>query len=181
VDVPWTLPALRWDWSRAKETVAPWWRENSKEAYAAGSEGLTNALKAWPDRRKGRRRGRRMGFPRFRKKGRGRESVGFTTGAIRLDDQSHVVLPRIGRVRTHEPTWALWRRLEEGTAQILRATVAREGGRRYASFTCEVKRDPGSRSILGRWSSASLTSSGSITRSRLPAAASAADHACFAA
>jgi len=37
--------------------------------------------------------------------------VSFTTGAIRVDDQSHVVLPWIGRVRTHEPTTALLKRL----------------------------------------------------------------------
>jgi putative transposase len=84
-----------------------------------------------------------MGFPRFKKKGRGRESVGFTTGAIRVDDQSHVVLPRIGRVRTHEPTTALLSRIEAGAARIQRATVSREGGRWFVSFTCEVKRHVG--------------------------------------
>ncbi|MFN3486835.1 MAG: helix-turn-helix domain-containing protein, partial [Planctomycetota bacterium] len=138
VEVPWTLPALRREWNRAKETVAPWWRENSKEAYSSGLAGLAAALKNWSDSRKGRRKGRRMGFPRFRKKGRGRESVCFTTGAIRVDDKSHVVLPRIGRVRTHEPTTALLERTEAGEARILRATVSREGGRWFVSFTCEV-------------------------------------------
>lgn len=142
VEVPWTLPALRREWNRAKEAVAPWWRENSKEAYSSGLAGLAEALQNWSDSRKGRRRGRRMGFPRFRKKGRGRESVSFTTGAIRVDDPSHVVLPRIGRVRTHEPTTALRSRIEAGTARILRATVSREGGRWYVSFTCEVERVP---------------------------------------
>jgi putative transposase len=143
VAVPWTLPALRKEWNQAKATVAPWWPENSKEAYSSGLEGLAAALKAWADRRKGKRRGRRVGFPRFRKKGRGRESVSFTTGAIRVDDQSHVVLPRIGRVRTHEPTTKLLTRLAAGMARILRATVSREGGRWYVSFTCEVEREPG--------------------------------------
>ncbi|MCY0884470.1 MAG: IS607 family element RNA-guided endonuclease TnpB, partial [Firmicutes bacterium] len=143
VAVPWTLPALRREWNRAKETAAPWWRENSKEAYASGLTGLADALRNWRDSRHGRRKGRRMGFPRFRKKGRGRESVGFTTGAIRVDDQSPVVLPRIGRVRTHEPTTKLLARLRAGTARILRATVSREGGRWFVSFTCEVEREPG--------------------------------------
>jgi putative transposase len=83
-----------------------------------------------------------MGFPRFRKKGRGRESVCLTTGTIRVEDKSHVVLPRIGRVRTHEPTTALLGRIEAGTARILRATVSREGWRWFVSFTCEVEREP---------------------------------------
>jgi len=30
--VPWTLPALRLRWNRAKNDVAPWWAECSKEA-----------------------------------------------------------------------------------------------------------------------------------------------------
>lgn len=141
VEVPWTLPALRREWNRAKETVAPWWRENSKEAYSSGLAGLADALKNWSDSRKGRRNGRRVGFPRFKKKGRCRESVCFTTGAIRVDDKSHIVLPRIGRVRTHEPTMALLEKIEAGRARILRTTVARDGGRWFVSFTCEVERE----------------------------------------
>ncbi|QBS37334.1 transposase [Thermaerobacter sp. FW80] len=143
VEVPWTLAALRREWNRQKHRVAPWWRENSKEAYSSGLDGLARALQNWSKSRQGERKGRRVGFPRFRKKGRGRESVRFTTGAIRVDDKSHVVLPRIGRVKTHEPTMALLRRIEAGTARILSATVAREGGRWFVSFTCEVERPPG--------------------------------------
>lgn len=142
VQVPWTLRDLRREWNRLKETVAPWWPEHSKEAYNSGLEGLALALKNWTASKKGRRKGRKMGFPRFRKKGRGRESVSFTTGAIRVDDKSHVVLPRIGRVRTHEPTTALLEKLQGGKARILRATVVREGGRWFVSFTCAVEREP---------------------------------------
>ena len=40
VAVPWTLPELRREWNRAKAAVAPWWAENSKEAYASGLDGL---------------------------------------------------------------------------------------------------------------------------------------------
>ena len=36
VAVPWNLPALRREWNRSKTDVAPWWRENSKEAYSSG-------------------------------------------------------------------------------------------------------------------------------------------------
>jgi putative transposase len=44
VDVPWTLPALRQEWNRVKDQVAPWWAENSKEAYSSGLDGLASAL-----------------------------------------------------------------------------------------------------------------------------------------
>jgi len=47
VAVPWTLPALRREWNRANALVAPWWRENSKNAYASGLAGLADALRNW--------------------------------------------------------------------------------------------------------------------------------------
>jgi len=84
VDVPWTLPRLRREWNLAKSDVAPWWEENSKEAYKSGLDGLARALKNWSDSRAGRRRGRPVGFPRFRKKGRSRDACRFTTGAIKV-------------------------------------------------------------------------------------------------
>jgi putative transposase len=34
--VPWTLAALRREWNRAKHQAAPWWADNSKEAYSSG-------------------------------------------------------------------------------------------------------------------------------------------------
>ena len=67
VEVPWTLPELRREWNRAKHQVAPWWAENSKEAYNSGLDGLARALRNFSDSKKGRRKGRPMGFPRRKK------------------------------------------------------------------------------------------------------------------
>ena len=136
--VPWTLPALRWAWNRAKSEVAPWWRENSKEAYSSGLDGLAQALGNFSAVRRGRRHGR-SGFPRFRRRGR-KESCRFTTGVIRIDDDRHVILTRVGRLRTAEATGALRRRLAMGTARIMSATVSKEADRWFVSFTCEVVR-----------------------------------------
>jgi helix-turn-helix protein len=55
VQVPWTLPELRREWNRAKSEVAPWWAENSKEAYNSGLDALVRALKNWSDSRSGLR------------------------------------------------------------------------------------------------------------------------------
>jgi putative transposase len=66
----WSLSALRREWNRQKEVVAPWWRENSKEAYSSGLDALAQALAHWSQSRKGQRVGPRVGFPRFRKKSR---------------------------------------------------------------------------------------------------------------
>jgi putative transposase len=141
VQVPWTLPELRREWNRAKDEVAPWWAENSKEAYNSGLDALARALKNWADSRSGRRNGRPMGFPRRKKKGHARDACRFTTGAIRiLPDRKHVQLPRIGVVRTHESTRKLARRLEHGTARVLAATISRQADRWFLSFTVEVQR-----------------------------------------
>jgi putative transposase len=141
VEVPWTLPALRREWNQAKDQVAPWWPENSKEAYSSGLDGLARALKNWSDARTGRRKGRPVGFPRFKKKWRSRDACRFTTGQIKvLGDRKHVQLPRIGVLKTHESTRKVARRLEQGSARILAATISRTADRWFVSFTVEVQR-----------------------------------------
>jgi len=141
-EVPWTLPALRRWWNASKDELAPWWRENSKEAYNSGLDALARGLAGWSQARSGKRRGPRVGFPRFKSRHRSRVSCRFTTGAIRVEDRTHVVLPRIGRVKTHEPTTALLRRAGAGTARILAATVSFDGRRWQCAFTVEVTREP---------------------------------------
>src|SRR6201993_1134125 len=108
----WSLAGLRKEWNERKDEVAPWWAENSKEAYNTGLDALARGLDAWSKSRKGERAGRAVGFPKF-KSARSRRSVRFTTGTIRVEaDRHHVTLPRAGRIRTHEPTRKLARRIE---------------------------------------------------------------------
>jgi putative transposase len=141
VDVPWTLPTLRREWNLAKAQVAPWWSENSKEAYSSGLDNLARAFKNYWDSSSGRRKGARVGFPRFKKRGRAPDTCRFTTGAIRVEpDRHHVTLPRLGKVRTHESTRKLARRVEQHTARIRSATISRRAQRWFVSFSVEVQR-----------------------------------------
>jgi putative transposase len=129
----WSMYAMRKAWNQAKPDVAPWWTECSKEAYATGLDQLATGLKNWTDSNRGRRRGPRMGFPGFRPKRKSAPSCRFTTGAIRLeDDRKRVTLPVLGRLKTHESTRKLQRRVSGGTAKVISATVRREAGRREA-------------------------------------------------
>lgn len=141
-EVPWSLPELRRWWNKVKDERAPWWRENSKEAYNSGLDALTRGLKAWSASRSGKRRGPAIAFPKFKARHRARLSCRFSTGAIRVDDRAHVVLPRIGRVKTHEPVTALLGKVIAGQARVLAATVSFDGRRWYCSFTVQVERDP---------------------------------------
>ncbi|MFD4460724.1 IS607 family element RNA-guided endonuclease TnpB [Nocardia sp. NPDC058480] len=122
--------SLRKAWNQAKGEVAPWWAENSKEAYASGCANLSTAL--------GNRRDGRARMPRFKSK-HARQSCRFTTGAFGIGrDRRHVKLPRIGEIRTHESTRKLSRRIETGTARIMSATLSHQRGRWHISFSVEL-------------------------------------------
>jgi putative transposase len=141
--VSWSAYSLRKVWNQAKDEVAPWWGENSKEAYSSGLANLATALGNWAASAKGTRQGRRVGFPGFKGRRSG-VSCRFTTGAFGLaDDRRHVTLPRIGAVRTHESTRKLARHVERGTARIRSATVSFRASRWFVSFSVEITRaDP---------------------------------------
>ncbi|MER6977132.1 IS607 family element RNA-guided endonuclease TnpB [Streptomyces carpinensis] len=142
---PWSLPSLRKAFNEAKHAdprFASWWEENSKEAYSTGLANASAAFDNYAKSKNARRKGRKMGTPRFKSKRKARLSCRFTTGTIRVDgDGQHVTLPRLGTLRTHEPTAKLLTRVQAGTARILSATVRHERGRWFASFQVEVKQD----------------------------------------
>lgn len=137
----WSMYSLRKLWNQAKGDVAPWWAECPKDAYASGLDQLARALKNWSDSKQGRRAGRPVGFPRFKSKRHGTPAVQFANDRSRVEpDRIHVVLPRLGRIKTHESTRKLQRRIANGTARILSATVRLEAGRWFVAFTVEVQR-----------------------------------------
>lgn len=137
--VPWNLPGLRRAWNQAKAEVAPWWAENSKEAYNSGLDALARALDGWSKSRRGQRKGRRVGFPRYHKRG-SRRSWRVTTGAFGVVDDRHVRLPRIGILHTKEPTTKLMAALGAGTTRVLSPAISERAERWYASFGCQVDR-----------------------------------------
>jgi putative transposase len=135
----WSLYSLRKDWNAAKADVAPWWAENSKEAYSCGLANLAVALQNWKDSRTGKHTGKRAGFPQHKDKHRARLSCRFTTGAIRCESR-HAVLPRLGRVKLHEGAHALVSKVAAGSARVQSATVRLERGRWFVSFGVDVDR-----------------------------------------
>jgi putative transposase len=128
-----------WNAGKKADPALAWWPENSKCAYQEAFRDLDRALRDFTASRKGDRRGHRLGFPRFKKRGRCRDSFRFGAGVMRCAG-STVALPRLGTICTHESTRKLARRLENGTARILSATVSRTAQRWFVSFTVEVER-----------------------------------------
>ena len=108
-----------------KRTDFPWMYEVSK---CIPQEALRNLDNAYGLYRMAKKAGRKARLPKFKKKGKARDAFAFTTGAIRAEG-THVVLPRIGRVRVKEAA------VFDG--RILRATVGRDADRWFVSFTVE--------------------------------------------
>ena len=98
--VSWTAISLHTAWRARRDEVAPWYAECSKEAYQDGCARLALALRNWADSRRGKRKGKKSGFPRFRKRGVN-DSWTFTGGRV-SDDGWAVRVPRIGLVRLAE-------------------------------------------------------------------------------
>jgi IS605 OrfB family transposase len=135
VDVPWSYKGLcvAFRGQAIKDELAPWRSEVVTGSYQAGLEALGKALQTFSE---GRRAGRRVGFPRFRRKGRCTESIIFQRP--RFPDNRHVGLDdkRLGPVRTRESLRKLTRLLErDDNARIMRATVKRVNGGWTISFT----------------------------------------------
>ena len=148
----WSFYSLvRW-WNSSKDALAvdadgvPWWRENSKEAANTGLRSLASALSNWSKSRRGDRKGRRMGFPRFKAKDRATPSFAYTTGSFGLiqGDPKALRLPRVGRVHCMEDVTE-----RVGDARVLRMTVSRHAGRWYASLTVEREDKPVTRAPKG--------------------------------
>lgn len=138
VRVPWSYKALCSEFDQAwRAEVAPWQPEVVCGSYQAGFEALGKALQNFSAARK---QGRPVGFPRFRKRGAGTDSVIFQRP--RLIDSRHIVLDkRIGPVRSKERLTKLARLLrDDPQARVLRSTVSRRNGKWFISFT--VARSP---------------------------------------
>jgi transposase len=103
-----------WNAQKKADPALAWWAENSKCAYQEAFRDLHRALREFMRSKKGERRGRRLGFPKFKKRGKCRDSFRFGAGVLRCAGTT-VTLPRLGTIATHESTWKLARRLEAGT------------------------------------------------------------------
>ncbi|WP_199702479.1 RNA-guided endonuclease InsQ/TnpB family protein [Jiangella rhizosphaerae] len=143
VPVP-TKPAIQKALNAAKgdsrlgiEGACPWWWEVSTYAFQSAFVDADQAWKAWVDSHRGQRAGRRVGYPRFKKRGRARDSFrlhhNIKQPTIRAATYRRLQLPRIGEVRLHDSAKRLSRAVAAGRAVIQSVTISRTGHRWYAS------------------------------------------------
>jgi putative transposase len=128
-----------WNAQKKTDPALAWWAENSKCSYQEAFRNLERALGDFIKSKKGQRKGKRLGFPRYKKKRKSKDSFRLT-GVIRCAETT-VTLPRIGVIGTHESTVKLAGRMAGGTTRILSATVSRVAQRWFISLTVEENRD----------------------------------------
>lgn len=125
------------------------WRDRvCQQVFEEAAVDCGRALAAWSDSRRGTRRGRRVGFPRFKKKTSGYGSFRLRNKhsrsglpAIRVGDNDRprsVTLPGIGTVAVHDDTRRLRRMLSMGRAKILFATISSRAGRWWVTLNVKA-------------------------------------------
>ena len=141
----WSHYALRRWWNANKDTLAVnpdtgvvWWSQNSKEAYSMALHDLAQGLSNWSKSRKGQRKGRRVGFPRFKSKNTAmRFAYSANLTAPTASDPYGLKLSRIGRVHCMENVYK-----RVNGARVIRVSVSYRAGCWYASLTVEREPSP---------------------------------------
>jgi putative transposase len=127
-------------------TGLSWRSEVCQQVFEEAAVDCGRALSAWSDSRSGKRKGKRVGFPGFKKKTgavpsfrlRNKHPKG-SKPAIRIGDgrPRSVTLPGIGTVRVHDDTRRL-RQIAKGRAKILFATISHRAGRWWVSVNVDA-------------------------------------------
>lgn len=139
-------PAEAWTDERYAE---PWMHTVPRRVLVSGLQNAAKATENWMASASGTRAGARVGLPRFKKKGRSRDSftipapevIGaagtpYKRGEPRrgvITDHRHLRLASLGTIRTYDKTSRLVRACRRG-AQIRSMTISQAGGRWYASI-----------------------------------------------
>ncbi len=121
-----------------------WRAQVCQQVFEEAAVDCGRALDAWSDSRCGKRKGKRVGFPRFKKKTgnvasfrlRNKRPKGRPPD-IRVGDRDRprsVTLPGIGQVAVFDDTRRLRRMLAKDRARILFATISHHGGRWWVSL-----------------------------------------------
>ncbi|MEH0441487.1 transposase [Streptomyces scabiei] len=123
----------------------PWWWEVNNYCFQSGFIDADASWRNWLSSLRGNRDGRRVGYPRYKKKGRSRDSFRLhhdvKRPSIRLVGYRRLNLPKLGEVRLHGSGKRLMRLAARGQAVIQSVTVSRTGSRWYASVLCKVQQE----------------------------------------
>src|SRR5690606_18157611 len=116
--------------------ICPWWRGINRFAFSSGFRDADQAWSNWMSSLAGKRAGRRVGGPRFKRQGRTTPSFRLHADVkkptIRTDGYRRLRMPNIGTVRLHDTAKRMVRALDRG-GRVQSVTCSRRGHRWYAS------------------------------------------------
>lgn len=123
--------SMRKLFNEEKGEVAPWWRQNNKEAYATGFANLQRGLQNFYKKR--------AGVPHFKAKVFGEsDGIIFTTGPRRLDEsRMFFTIPTIGKLKLQERASKLAYLLSHG-GRIANVTARKKGVRWFLAINVRV-------------------------------------------
>ncbi|TYB65269.1 transposase [Nonomuraea sp. PA05] len=139
--VPWSAPALERLWRLEHRDRYPWFTKEGlssrvpKEACRVRAAGFKNFF----DSRFGKRKGRKAGFPGWRKRKHG-SRFRYDADRARPLAARVIALPGVGRVRALEDMSWLTDRIADGRARVVGSTIREQAGRWWLSFQLEVDR-----------------------------------------
>jgi putative transposase len=121
--------AIKKDFNALKGEQYPWVYEVAKDVAEGAFTNLSAGLKNYFESKNGKRKGARVGFPRFKARKDRRQSFHLNNDKFKVRDHS-LYVPKLGWVNMAEAL--RW----EG--KILGAVVSKEAGRWYISISVEV-------------------------------------------
>lgn len=143
-----------WTAHKDADPELAWVGDNFVGTYQAALRDAAAAWKKFFDAR--RQGGRPVGRPRYKSRGRARDSFQMHGTTLRIIDSAHLKLPKVGvvkingrgyrgpqdttdpRARSGRIARRLYHAVSSGQARIVRATISREGdGQWWASVTVE--------------------------------------------
>lgn len=140
-----TLNRVKGDSRKGIDGVCPWWHEVNSYAFQSAFIDADQAWKNWLSSLKGERKGRKVGYPRFKSRHRARESFRIhhdvKRPTIRAVGYRRLRVPTIGEIRAHGTLKPMARLVNAGDACVQSVTISRSGHRWYASVLCKVKAD----------------------------------------
>ncbi|MEO9201858.1 MAG: RNA-guided endonuclease TnpB family protein [Mycobacterium sp.] len=129
-------------------TGLAWRTQVCQQVFEEAAVDCGKGLEAWSQSRSGKRKGKRVGFPRFKKKTTATGSFRLRNKhpknrppAIRVGDADRprsVTLFGIGQIAVHDDTRRLRRMLAKDRAKILFATVSHHAGRWWVALNVEA-------------------------------------------
>jgi putative transposase len=139
--VGWSAPALERFWRATHREFYPWFTEEelSSRVPKEACRALAAALSNWAKSKTGARKGRRVGFPRYRRR---KDGARFRMDADRARPAGprQVRIPAVGTVKVREDLGWLTGRIAGGRARVVASRIERRAGRWWISFQVDVDR-----------------------------------------